>query len=334
MEYNDARRDSKGVGWPHAMQIHISWKTLIATLIFTVGIVLLLRLTLSQASPTPSVVAQPPTEATELPTDVGVSVVPPVADPNAPTATVAAVAELPSATPTEAQVEPSVAPTAEALPPTATLEPTPTPEATLPPPTPTLAPPPTRVPTPTPAQLILVDQGFGQNQAQMSYAFIISNPNPDLLAQAVRYQVAAYDANGVVLLTNSDTIAQIGPGQDIGIAKTMPLGADLTIARIEVLFRPGQFIRSPPLQTLSVSNPAFVVGVPPNITGVVSNSFDRDLVEVSVVGIAYDDSGIIGGGSSSVPFIPARGQAAVSIPIATNQTATRVSFWVELINAP
>lgn len=168
----------------------------------------------------------------------------------------------------------------------------------------------------------------------MSYAFIVSNPNPDLLAQDVRYQVAAYDAAGVVLATDTDTIAQIGPGQELGVAKVLAVAPNLTVARIDVLLRPGQFVRSPPLQTLSVANSAFVAGDPPNATGIISNSFDRDLIDVNVIGIVYDEGGIIGGGNTVVPFVPAQGQAAVSIPIATSLTATRVAFWVSLVTAP
>lgn len=309
------------------MQIHISWKTLIAVLIFALGLVLVFRLSVARLSPTPPAVAEAPsatTQAADGATPVGANVTPSAA-PQATTAVPPQVTSTPSNEPTPTATA-TAAPSAAAA--------TPTAAPTQPPPTPTLAPPPTRVPTPVPAQLSLLEQGFGQRAGLMSYAFVVTNPNPELLAQDVRYQIAAYDANGVVLATDTDTIAQIGPGQTLGIAKDLQLASTLTVDRIDVLLRPSQFVRSPPLTTLNVSNAAFVDGDPPNATGIITNSFDRDLVDIAVVGIAYDENGIIGGGRGAVPFVPSQGQAAVSVPIATSLTATRVAFWVQLIAAP
>ncbi len=315
------------------MQIQISWKMIVATLIFALSIALLLRLSLNLLNPAPQTADQPPPIESVAPADPtgSTSEATPGSGSPAPEAHTAVPTALPTATPAS-----EIAPTATATPAPTTITPTlePTPEPTVPAPTPTLAPPPTRVPTPVPAQLLLVEQGFGQSQTEMSYAFVINNPNPDLLAQTVRYQVAAYDASGVVLATDTDTIAQIGPGQELGVAKALTLAPNLVVDRIDVLLRPGQFVRSPALQNLSVSNNAFVVGDPPNATGIITNSFDRDLIDVNVIGIVYDEGGIIGGGNSIVPFVPAQGQAAVSVPVATSLTATRVAFWVILVSAP
>lgn len=315
---------------PHPMQIHISWKSLLAALIFLLGLILIFRVSIALLSPAPQEVVSGSSPTAPTPT-LNPEAPPSEAITPAPEASPSATATSLLASPTPL-AQPSPTASIEAAPATATPEPTP--EPTLPPPTPTLALPPTRIPTPVPAQLRLIEQGFGQNQSLMSYAFVVSNPNPELLAQAVRYQVAAYDASGVVLATDSETIAQIGPGQELGIARELSLAPGLAVARIDVLLRPSQFVRSPPLQSLEVSNPAFVAGLPPNATGIVNNTFARDLIDVTVFAIAYDEGGIIGGGNSVVPFIPAQAQAAVSVPIATSLEATRIAFWVELDAAP
>jgi hypothetical protein len=312
------------------MQIHISWKSLLAALIFLVGLILIFRVSFTLLSPAPQQGSPESTPTTPTPT-ISAEAPPSEAVTPAPEASPSATATSPLAPPTPT-AEPSPTASIEAATATATPEPTPEPTPELP--TPTLALPPTRVPTAVPAQLRLIEQGFGQNQTLMSYAFVVSNPNPELLAQAVRYQVAAYDASGVVLATDSETIAQIGPGQEQGIARELSLAPGLSVARIDVLLRPSQFVRSPPIQSLTVSNPAFVIGTPPNATGIVNNTFARDLIDVTVFAIAYDEGGIIGGGSSVVPFIPAQAQAAVSVPIATSLEATRIAFWVELDAAP
>jgi|YNPBryunderm2012_1023409.scaffolds.fasta_scaffold31247_1 hypothetical protein len=286
------------------MRIHISWKALLAVVIFLIALGLMLRsASRLWTSETQTVVAVSP----------------------APTQSTAPT--IAAETPPSPTRPPVTTPTA-----TATLVPSPQP--TLPPPSPTPFQPPTQEPTPDPDPLTVVAQGFGQRGGSASYAFVVSNPNPNLLAQNVRYQVAAYNAEGIVLLTDTDTIAQIGPGQRMGVARQITLPLNLTITRIEVLVRPGQFVQAPPLQELPVSNVAFIQSDPPIVTAVLSNPLNRDLANLRVVGIAYDDVGIIGGGAIEVPFAPAQGQAPMSIPINTSQVATRVEFFAQVSAAP
>lgn len=241
---------------------------------------------------------------------------------------------LPSATITEA---PTASPTS---PPTSTptvistSTATASPVPTVPPASPTPFQPPTREPTPVPAAMVITAQGFGQRAGKVSYAFVVSNPDGSLLAQNVRYQVAAYDAAGIVLLTDTGTIPQVGPGQRMGVGKELSLAPNLVVDRIEVLVRPGQYVQSLPVQMLEVTNPAFVEGDPPNLTGIVVNPLGRDLADLSVVGIAYDESGVIGGGTATLPFVPAGGQAPVGIPIVTGQQATRVEFFAPVSSGP
>ncbi len=297
------------------MQIHISWKALLAGIILLIGLGLLLRTATlfftagnsasAAMSPSPAVIPSVATAAAAAP--VATSTV----EPPTPT--------MPPAPPTP---EPA-SPTPE---PTAIVPPTPT----EPPASPTPFQPPTREPTPMPEALVVVAQGFGQRPGEVSYAFVVSNPNPDLMAQRVRYQVAVYDASGIVLATDTDEIAQIGPGQQMGVAKQLSLAASLVVARIDVLVRPGQYVSAPPLQLLEVTNAAFVDGDPPNLTGILHNPLARDLADFTVIGIAYDDFGIIGGGSVVLPFVPASGQAPVSIPLITDQQATRVEFYAPI----
>lgn len=306
------------------MRIHISWKALLAAVIFGVALVLLLR-TVTLLWTTDEQVA------------AGVSPVPALADSPTP-AGAAAPAQIAGAAPTAtATPPPTEQPSATAsatVAPTATATASATPAPTLPPPSPTPFQPPTREPTPVPAPMVIVAQGFGQRPGVASYAFVVSNPNPNLLAQNVRYQVAAYDAAGVVLLTDTDTIPLIGPGQQTGAAKQLPLDTNLVITRIEVLLRPGQYVQAPPLQMLQVANTAFIQGNPPNMTGILTNSLSRDLADLDIVGIAYDDQGIIGGGTVELPFAPAGQQVPVSIPVITSLAATRVEFYAPVNAAP
>jgi hypothetical protein len=308
------------------MRIHISWKALLAVLLFLMSLGLLLRSASRLWTSEAHTVMTATSTAAQNTLQTGMAA-------TAPTVTVLASATglpLPGAT-TAAPPSLSGTPAATSA---ITGTPAPSPQPTLPPPSPTPIQPPTREPTPAPDPLTVVAQGFGQRDSAASYAFVVSNPNPDLLAQNVRYQVAAYNADGVVLLADTDSIAQIGPGQRMGVAKQVNLPANLTVSRIEVLIRPGQFVQAPPLQELPVSNVAFIQGDPPLITGILSNPLNRDLANIRVVGIAYDTVGIIGGGATEVPFAPARGQAPISIPVSTSQTAIRVEFFAQVSVTP
>lgn len=313
------------------MQIHISWKALLAGLILLIGLGLVVRTVALfftsddpvSAATSPSPVAELPGAGTAAPTEpvVAGSTITAVAGTPSPSATVA-----PAATPTGTATSPA----------TATPSPTLTaqPEPTQPTASPTPFQPPTREPTPVPASIVIVAQGFGQRPAKVSYGFVVENPNPNLMAQNIRYQVAAYDAAGTVLLTDSDTITQVGPGQQMGVGKELSLASNLVVTRIDVLIRPGQFVQSPPLQLLEVSNAAFVDGEPPNVTGVLTNPLARDLADLTIVGIAYDDVGIVGGGTAVLPFAPAGGQAPVSVPVVTSQQVTRIQFFAPIGAAP
>lgn len=311
------------------MQIHISWKALLAGLIFIIGLGLVLR------TATRYLTADDPATAAANPSTI-------TTDTTGPTA-LAGVTALPgstaSATPLKApaSLTPVETPAATATG-TATAAATPiataAPVPTLPLASPTPFQPPTREPTPAPAPITIIAQGFGQRPAAMSYAFVIANPNPGLLAQDIRYQVAMYDASGIVLQTETGTIDQVGPGQQIGVGKELKLGPNLVVARIDVLLRPGQFVQAPPLQLLQVSNPAFVDGNPPNLTGILANPLDRDLANLKIVGIAFNDSGIIGGGSVELPFAPAGRQVPISVPVVTSQQPTRIEFFAPISAAP
>lgn len=312
------------------MQIHISWKALLAGFILVIGLGLLLRTATLFLGADETAVAVASPSPTMLTASTGIA----GGEGESGTAT-PLLAESPTSAPT---ATPTAEPTTTTPPATATSIATattaPSPQPTLPPASPTPFLPPTREPTPMPNSLVISAQGFGQRAGLVSYAFVVENPNPGLVAQSVRYQVAVYDASGIVLSTDTDTIAQIGPGQRMGVAKELTLASNLIVSRIEVLLRPGQFVQGQPLQMLQVSNAAFVEGNPPNLTGLLNNPFTRDLGDLEVIGIAYDDVGVVGGGSVILPFVPANGQAPVSIPIATSQQATRVEFYASINAGP
>ncbi|WP_124681814.1 hypothetical protein [Candidatus Viridilinea mediisalina] len=291
------------------MQIHISWKTIFATFIFIISIMLLLRVSFILRDP-PMLAEADPLPSPSL-----------TADGLYDTETVTSTA--PSgmtATPTLERLEVTVTPTAE--------QSTPSPTAT-----PTIEGPVALTSTPTPALPQVLTSGFGQVAGTVNYAFIVSNTNPDQLFQEVRYRIAAYDSTGIVLSTHDGTIAQIGANQEIGIVGSITLNAELTVSRIDVDVFRARAIGvtdgvAPLLEGLTVVEPALVPGDQPSLTGIVRNALDRDFEGVTIYGIAYNErEEIIGGGRGSVSFIAAHGQAPVSMPVVMSGEVAKVAFW-------
>lgn len=228
-----------------------------------------------------------------------------------------------------AQREPTATPTLEGM----EMTVTPTAEQSTPSPTATIEGPATRTPTPTPEEPQMIAWGFGQIPGVVHYAFIVKNPNSGQLFQDVGYRMAAYDSNGIVLSTNSGTIAEIGAGQELGIVASITLNAELSVAQIEVELFGGQAVgataeETPLSEALTFVEPALVPGNQPSLTGTVRNALDREVVGVTIYGIAYNEAEqIIGGGFGSVPFIAANGQAPVSLPVVTSGEVTHANFW-------
>lgn len=110
----------------------------------------------------------------------------------------------------EAAEQPTLtAAAAESTPvPTSEVEPTATP---IPSPTAT----PTPAPTPKPEAIQLVAQGFGQDDRDLGFAFLVENPNVGFAIERSQYQVAAYDDAGTVLKTDSGYIKLIVASQTL-----------------------------------------------------------------------------------------------------------------------
>jgi len=315
------------------MQIRLSWQRLLALVIFVSAIGVLAVAFFPRSQPVPAVtqISPVPAAAAEDAVQAFFATSTALAMPTAPPTATAVPTDVPTAT----------------VPPTPTLEPVPTPSGSLgaatatlstssdnsAPQAPTADLPTLAIPTPIPERLRLLSIGFGQQKEHMSYAFIVENPNPTLLMRDTLYQLAAYDAAGTVLSTESSSIDLVYPGQQLPVAKVLRIPPNVEVVRVEVQFLQRTFAEATgQIPQFEIENPAFV----PNpdelsrITGIVHNTTPQDLSDLVVVGVAYDREEIVGGGTASIPFIPAQGKAAISIPIATSRNVTRVTLFPKL----
>jgi hypothetical protein len=208
---------------------------------------------------------------------------------------------------------------------------------------PTTTPRPVNTPVPSPsaapvtptaapaASLKVVEQGFGQNDRSIGFAFVVENSDPKMAVDFSQYRISAFDATGKVMRTDASYIPVVFPGQRIGIAGEFALAQDARIVNVDFTLTPGRarpFDGGSPITTENVS----FQGSPDTgeiVTGIVKNAYAQDIRNVQVYAIAYDGRGvIIGGGQKLVDRAPgAGGQAPVDVTITTVGIPTRVELY-------
>lgn len=203
---------------------------------------------------------------------------------------------------------------------------------------PTIGPKPTNTPrptvmlpsaTPTPQPITVFSQGFGQNQQQLGYAFIIENPNQEIAIQNSHYQVAAYDANEAVVETDFGILDLILPGQKLGIGGSIYLNEGITVAKIEVQFSAGEAVITDLTAAFTTDKVVYSYDeYTSKVMGMVTNPFDRDLTDLKVYAVLYNDAGeIVGGGYSYLGFILAQGTTGVSLYVNGAGKVTRAELY-------
>jgi hypothetical protein len=173
---------------------------------------------------------------------------------------------------------------------------------------------PTAAPT---SALKVVEQGYGQHNRSIGFAFVVENTDPAMAVDFSQYRIAAYDAAGTVMRTDVAPISVIFPGQRIGIAGEFAIAQDARIVNVDFTLTPGRarpFSGQSPLTTGDV----VFQGDPESgalVTGVVTNTYAQDVRAVQVYAVAYDARGVIvGGGQKRIDRIPgAGGQAGVDV---------------------
>lgn len=188
---------------------------------------------------------------------------------------------------------------------------------------------PTITPLPEREALVLGESGFGQDDRRVGFAFFITNPNTGYAVTSTGYQVAFYDDAGTVIETDSGYIELLLPGQTLAMAGTQILDEGVTATRIEVQLNDGSFEPSDPIPTFSVDRVAYLADhVFAKAVGVITNPYTRDVSDVRVAAVAYDEAGaIIGGGFTYVNFIPADSETAVSLSLTTSVIPDKVELY-------
>jgi len=193
---------------------------------------------------------------------------------------------------------------------------------------------PTRTPKPSVFDLILTGkQGFIQKGISGTFLFEVENPNEGYAIESSEYQITIYDASGAISRTDNGFISLVLPKEKMFIAVDFFLEEGQIADRIEVQIDSGQ-----PKELKLTELPFSVDQVEfmpddyfPKVTGVVTNLLNRNVSDMRVTAVAFDEAGeIIGGGYTYLNFLPPNGQAAVDININVDQNPASVQIYATI----
>src|SRR5262249_33307336 len=85
----------------------------------------------------------------------------------------------------------------------------------------------------------LIKQGFGQNDREVGFGFIVENSNPSQAIEDSQYQIVAYSADGTVVQTGSGYIDLLFPSQKLGVAGALFVEEGVVVSKIEVQLSSG-----------------------------------------------------------------------------------------------
>ena len=187
---------------------------------------------------------------------------------------------------------------------------------------------------PVAQELVILEQGFGQEEADAAYAMVVENPGESALMDS-QFQVTFYDADGAVLDTEQGYLGLILAGQSLGIAGNVYLDDGQVIDTMEIMIEPGDAVDADFNAPLSTDQASFIEGeYYSSAYGIVSNPFDQDMRSVDAWVVAYDaDGNIIGGGSGYLNFIPAGESTGVALSLASSGPIDRVDLYAAVANA-
>lgn len=174
------------------------------------------------------------------------------------------------------------------------------------------------------SNIALAKQGFGQDGRETGFGILIENPNGNFAIENSQYRVTAFSEDGHVLGTEEGYVGVLLPNQSLGVAGTTFLVEDTDVVRIDAQILAGDFVETDPLPHFTAEN---IVYHPdeyfPKVTGRIVNPYGKDVTDVRVSAILYNEAGeIIGGGFTYLDFIPANGKAAVEVSVTTSGTPT------------
>lgn len=180
--------------------------------------------------------------------------------------------------------------------------------------------------------LTLLKYGFGKDDYEVGFGFLIENPNSNYSVENSQYHMTGYNADGIVLCTDESYINTIVPDQTLGLAGDCYPHSDGVVDYIEVQIKDGKYVESAILPFFTYENAQFLDDAYfPKITGIIVNPYSIEITNLRVSAIAYDENGaIIGGGYTYMDFIPPEGKAAADVSVTVDGTPASVELYAAI----
>ncbi len=184
-------------------------------------------------------------------------------------------------------------------------------------------------PTPEPEAIELIAQGMGQNGQELGYGFIVNNPNPNYAYENSEYQVAIYDAEGIVVETDSGYLNLILPSQELGVGGTLYLDEGISASKINVQINAGQATVSELSTTFTTDKVTYFPDEYfPEVRGVITNPYNKSITDIRTSVLLFNEADeIIGGGFTYVNFVNANSSAGVSTSVTSNGDIKKVEMY-------
>lgn len=178
----------------------------------------------------------------------------------------------------------------------------------------------------------LIKTGFGQDDYSVGYGFIVQNPNTGYAIENTPYHITLYSSSDAVIGFDEGYINDILPGETMGVGGDAYLVIEENVSKIVVQILTGDLVEAQDLPFFEPQNISFVNDdYFPKVTGQIINPYTKQVTNVEVTAIAYDESGaIIGSGYTYLDFIPAGGTSAVDVTITISEIPASVELYASM----
>ena len=179
------------------------------------------------------------------------------------------------------------------------------------------------------SDLVLVKQGFGQDERGAGFGMLIENPNDGFAVESSQYHLTAFAEDGHVLETEEGYVKVLLPNQTLGVGGDLYLEEGMRIARVDIQVKAGSFEESDPIPYFTAQNIAYQAGTySSKVTGEIVSPYTKDITSIRVSAIGYNEAEeIIGGGSTYLDFVSANGKAAVEVSIISSETPASTELY-------
>jgi hypothetical protein len=168
-------------------------------------------------------------------------------------------------------------------------------------------------------ELSLLNFGFTQTEGDFVYfGFVAENLNLTNMMDSPKYHLTTYDVDGAVLDVAEGRLRDLLPGQRLGHSSFFTVDDGERAARMELRVLALELEAEPefPLPFTTDDVTLDIGDFTSTVTGFVINPYDRNVTDLDVVAILYDEAGnIVGSGSKFLDLAAANGRSEVEVTI-------------------